>query len=105
MTPEKLVAIADIAIGIGLGLFLVFVVVLVVRSFRVKKVDADPETARRFWTLHRPDGSVPLGTMTQLEAVTAAAKLGARVTFVDREFALIFADTHLQVGGGQEYEG
>jgi hypothetical protein len=63
---------------------------------KAKAVDAsDPETVRRFWTLHRPDGNVPLGTMTQLEAVQAAAKMGARVTFVDREFALIFADTHL----------
>lgn len=69
------------------------------RRRQAKAVDAtDPEKVRRYWTLHRPDGAVPLGTMTQLEAVTAAAKLGARVTFVDREFALIFADTHLAQG-------
>lgn len=100
MSPEKLIAIADIVVGVAIGVFLWTVVFLVVRSFRVTR--SHPENVRRLWTLHRPDGSVPLGIMTQLEAIMAAAKLGARVTFVDREFGLIFADTHLQI---ERHEG
>lgn len=56
------------------------------------------EQVRRSWSLHRPDGSIPLGTLTQPEAVLMASKMGARVTYVDREYGLIFADTHLRSG-------
>lgn len=75
------------------------------RRRKAKAVDAvDPEKMRRYWTLHRPDGAIPLGTMTQAEAVMMASKMGARVSFVDREFALIFADTHLAQGVPDEMQ-
>ena len=48
----------------------------------------------RHWRAASPAGTIPLGFLTDAQALKAGSQLG-RVSYVDSEVCVIFYDTHL----------
>ena len=73
-----------------LGTFCIAVIVTAI-LFLVGQNQGPP---RREWSVLSPSARVPLGVRTYDSAIKLAAKMG-KVSHVDRDYGLIFIDTHL----------